>query len=182
MKKQENHVEKKDICIFEFCIPDLTQSEPEIAEPNLPARTEPEISEINIKPNLQPACFSEEGTIVCAPSHSSDSKSSMNLRSGLVKPGPTSKKSKTSSTSKNPNLGPPKDPSCHISYALLANEFMEELPNTICELKKREDWNKWEVAINEELNSLKENDTWSLVKLPEGRKPVGCKWVFVIKK
>lgn len=26
--------------------------------------------------------------------------------------------------------------------------------------------------------ALKKNDTWDLVLLPEGRKPIGCKWVF----
>ena len=26
-----------------------------------------------------------------------------------------------------------------------------------------------------------ENDTWELVELPSGRKPVGCKWIFKTK-
>ena len=26
-----------------------------------------------------------------------------------------------------------------------------------------------------------ENETWKLVKLPTGRKPVGCKWIFKTK-
>ena len=30
--------------------------------------------------------------------------------------------------------------------------------------------------------SLIENDTWDLVDLPEGRKPVECKWIFKIKR
>ena len=28
------------------------------------------------------------------------------------------------------------------------------------------------------METLKRNQTWDLVPLPEGRKPVGCKWVF----
>jgi Reverse transcriptase (RNA-dependent DNA polymerase) len=40
---------------------------------------------------------------------------------------------------------------------------------------------KWVQAMEEELNALYKNETWTLVKLPEGKKPVGCKWVFTIK-
>jgi hypothetical protein len=41
---------------------------------------------------------------------------------------------------------------------------------------------KWRVAADKEYQSLIQNDTWELVDLPEGRKPVGCKWVFKIKR
>jgi hypothetical protein len=40
---------------------------------------------------------------------------------------------------------------------------------------------KWTQAIKEEMEALLENDTWTLVPLPEGKKAVGCKWVFSIK-
>ncbi|XP_075104363.1 putative mitochondrial protein AtMg00820 [Nicotiana tabacum] len=35
--------------------------------------------------------------------------------------------------------------------------------------------------MTQELNALKENETWSLVDLPIGKVPIGCKWVFKIK-
>ena len=35
--------------------------------------------------------------------------------------------------------------------------------------------------MEEELNSIKENDTWELVDLPEGRQAIGSKWVYKIK-
>jgi len=41
---------------------------------------------------------------------------------------------------------------------------------------------EWEQAMKEEINSLNKNHTWSLVKLPEGKKAIGCKWTFKIKK
>jgi hypothetical protein len=34
----------------------------------------------------------------------------------------------------------------------------------------------------EEMESIKENGTWSLVDLPPGRKPIGVKWVFKVKR
>ena len=36
-------------------------------------------------------------------------------------------------------------------------------------------------AMKNEIDSLKGNDVWHLVKLPEGRKAVGSKWVFKTK-
>ena len=35
-----------------------------------------------------------------------------------------------------------------------------------------------EKAADSECQSLMENETWKFVKLPTGRKPVGCKWIF----
>src|SRR5664279_5113238 len=32
-----------------------------------------------------------------------------------------------------------------------------------------------------EMEALNKNGTWSLVELPKGKKPVGCKWVYTIK-
>jgi hypothetical protein len=40
---------------------------------------------------------------------------------------------------------------------------------------------KWRTAMHEEMEALHKNKTWDLVKLPNGKKVVGCKWVFTIK-
>jgi hypothetical protein len=34
----------------------------------------------------------------------------------------------------------------------------------------------------EEMNSIEENGTWSLVDLPSSRKTIGVKWVFKVKR
>ena len=40
---------------------------------------------------------------------------------------------------------------------------------------------RWKKAIFEEIGALKKNDTWELVNLPFGKRPVGCEWVFIVK-
>ena len=40
---------------------------------------------------------------------------------------------------------------------------------------------KWQEAADSEFQSLTENNTWELVELPSGRKPVGCNWIFKTK-
>ena len=66
-----------------------------------------------------------------------------------------------------------------IASALCAAELEE--PKTMTEARKRPDANKWLQAAQEEMNSLIEHDTWSLTKLPPGRKIGRSKWVLKIK-
>ena len=66
-----------------------------------------------------------------------------------------------------------------IASALCAAEMDE--PKTLREARKRPDASKWLAAAQEEMNSLMEHETWSLTKLPPGRKIVGSKWVFKVK-
>ena len=40
---------------------------------------------------------------------------------------------------------------------------------------------EWKTAADSEYESLMENETWELVELPCGRKPIECKWVFKVK-
>lgn len=41
---------------------------------------------------------------------------------------------------------------------------------------------QWHTAMQQEFEALQRNNTWDLVPLPQGRKPIGCKWVFRIKE
>ncbi|RDY14606.1 hypothetical protein CR513_00304, partial [Mucuna pruriens] len=41
---------------------------------------------------------------------------------------------------------------------------------------------KWIDAMKDEMKSMQDNDIWDLVELPEGVKPIGCKWIFKTKK
>ncbi|KAI3734276.1 hypothetical protein L6452_13741 [Arctium lappa] len=40
---------------------------------------------------------------------------------------------------------------------------------------------KWRDAMDEEINSILKNDTWELVDLPKGHKPIGVKWIYKTK-
>jgi hypothetical protein len=40
---------------------------------------------------------------------------------------------------------------------------------------------KWREAVLEEMKALEKNKTWSVMTLPDGKKTIGCKWVFTVK-
>ncbi|MCO5584053.1 hypothetical protein L7F22_037975 [Adiantum nelumboides] len=40
---------------------------------------------------------------------------------------------------------------------------------------------KWQEATNEKMDALYGNETWELVALPKGKKPIGCRWVYKVK-
>ncbi|XP_050895926.1 uncharacterized mitochondrial protein AtMg00820-like [Lathyrus oleraceus] len=40
---------------------------------------------------------------------------------------------------------------------------------------------KWREAILEEMKALEKNKNWSVTSLPDGKKTVGCKMVFIVK-
>lgn len=70
----------------------------------------------------------------------------------------------------------------YAGYALNAMNYVENLPTTVAEARKRDDWSKWEAAMRDEMDSLSKNKTWHLEKLPPGRSAVTNKWVFRIKR
>ncbi|KAL6202190.1 hypothetical protein ACLB2K_025900 [Fragaria x ananassa] len=41
---------------------------------------------------------------------------------------------------------------------------------------------KWAKAMEVEMDALKKNGTWDLVPLPHGKKIVGCRWVYTVKR
>jgi hypothetical protein len=51
-------------------------------------------------------------------------------------------------------------------------------PRTVREAMDSDDGNLWKKAMEEEMASLDKNEAWDLVELPNGRNPIGSKWVF----
>ncbi|RVW34837.1 Retrovirus-related Pol polyprotein from transposon RE1 [Vitis vinifera] len=52
-----------------------------------------------------------------------------------------------------------------------------QVPNTIQEALKF----RMEEAVQDEIDALEKNGTWTITDLPVGKRPVGCKWIFTIK-
>jgi hypothetical protein len=40
----------------------------------------------------------------------------------------------------------------------------------------------WRTAMDEEMASITENNTWEMSSLPRGHKAIGLKWVFNVKR
>ncbi|KAK8655978.1 hypothetical protein V6N13_108540 [Hibiscus sabdariffa] len=51
-------------------------------------------------------------------------------------------------------------------------------PKTYQEAVSSPDSEKWLEAMRSEMDSMSDNQVWTLVERPEGIKPIGCKWVF----
>jgi len=55
---------------------------------------------------------------------------------------------------------------------------IEEDPKTFNEAMSSRDASFWREAVNDEMDSIISNQTWILVDLPPGSKPISNKWVF----
>ena len=60
---------------------------------------------------------------------------------------------------------------------LKEQKFVSRFPHKY-KVWSRLDKEKWKTAMKKEMQSVQRNEVWDLVKLPEGWKPVGFKWVF----
>lgn len=54
-------------------------------------------------------------------------------------------------------------------------------PRSYREALASEDWPRWDKAIQEELNALNKNKTWTLIPRPKEARTIKNKWVFKIK-
>ena len=69
----------------------------------------------------------------------------------------------------------------HTANYAVDNAVRVEEPMTTEDALSSNHSKEWKSAADLEYSSLLENKTWELVKLPEGRRTVGCKWVFRVK-
>lgn len=44
--------------------------------------------------------------------------------------------------------------------------------------KEASQYSEWRAAMEEEYKSILKSKTWDLVKLPEGKQPIGSKWLY----
>ena len=73
-------------------------------------------------------------------------------------------------------------PAPRLSY--FAGSASPQEPSTWEEIQKMppKEANLWRKATQDEMDALHQNKTWTLTELPPGKKAIGCKWVFKIKK
>jgi hypothetical protein len=55
-------------------------------------------------------------------------------------------------------------------------------PTSFRDAVQQPDWDDWKLALDEEMKSLLENDTWELVEREPGMKVIPSKWVFKLKR
>nr|GFB04431.1 Gag-Pol polyprotein [Tanacetum cinerariifolium] len=67
----------------------------------------------------------------------------------------------------------------NVAYCLLTEEGE---PSTLQEALNNPDASFWKEAMQKEIEALHKDKTWVLVPLLGGRKPIGNKWVYKIKK
>jgi hypothetical protein len=67
------------------------------------------------------------------------------------------------------------------AHALVA-QILHDAPQTLKEAKSGADWFDWEKSIHEEFESIRTNNTAELVDLPRGKRALGSKLVFSLKK
>ena len=59
-----------------------------------------------------------------------------------------------------------------------AQVIQNDEPLTYTEAIQSSDSDKWQEAMDFEIDSMYVNQVWSLVDAPEGVNPIGCKWVY----
>ena len=73
-------------------------------------------------------------------------------------------------------------PDYYGEWVHVADSNQTKEPRTVSEAMQSNEKDEWLKAMKNEIDSLKKHDVWKLVKPPKGRKTVGCKWIFKIKR
>ena len=68
-----------------------------------------------------------------------------------------------------------------IAFAFCTIEELEE-PTSYEQAMSSLEKELWRQAMNEEMESLSKNQTWELVRKPDGQKLVSCKWIYKLKE
>lgn len=67
--------------------------------------------------------------------------------------------------------------SCYTVSCILQDE-----PKNVEEAISRPDSNKWREAMEKEIESMKKNKCWKIVRRPQNKNVIGLRWVFKLKK
>ena len=61
---------------------------------------------------------------------------------------------------------------------ILVSDTEKDDPLTFKEAMEDPDVDKWQDAMNQEMESMYSNSVWELVDLPDNVKAIGCKWIY----
>ena len=75
-------------------------------------------------------------------------------------------------------LGIPEE---NVAFHAICNYAIMKEPGSLQEALNSPERRAWIKAVEDEFFSLIDNETWELVELPAGRKPVTAKWLFKLK-
>nr|GFB17377.1 putative reverse transcriptase, RNA-dependent DNA polymerase [Tanacetum cinerariifolium] len=62
--------------------------------------------------------------------------------------------------------------------AFSASLYSEETPSSVEQAPKSKEWKN---AMDVEMDALMRNERWEKCVLPHGKKPAGCRWIFIVK-
>ncbi|KAJ3479322.1 hypothetical protein NLI96_g9143 [Meripilus lineatus] len=68
------------------------------------------------------------------------------------------------------------------NLCFLAHSHSDDEPISLADTKSRSDWQDWFKAMETEVDQLHQLKTYTIEDLPPGRKAVGCRWVFTLKR
>ena len=69
-----------------------------------------------------------------------------------------------------------------IANMEVATELTQKPPSNIDEAKLSPEWDEWKIAMQQELNSMVENDVYDLVDRPPNKNIIKNRWVFAYKQ
>lgn len=68
-----------------------------------------------------------------------------------------------------------------LYMAFDAVSYVENVPQIVEEINKRDDKRMWLEAMQKEVDSIEKNNTWEKVKMPENAEVLSTRWVFAMK-
>jgi transposase InsO family protein len=70
----------------------------------------------------------------------------------------------------------------HDPLIIAAAQDASDDPKSVSEARSRSDWPLWKAAMDIEMGTLENANTWTTVLRPAGKNIIGSKWVFRIKR
>ncbi|GJT27804.1 transposable element [Tanacetum coccineum] len=96
--------------------------------------------------------------------------------------GTPKKQQHESVTTSKPKRNPKRPARLNDTVACTSLIVADDVPTTYSESVRDSENEKWRISMSEEMQSLQKNQTWELTNLPEGKKAIGCKWVYAKKE